>query len=475
MNYLKEKAMVEINTAEIGISLQKAICDKYGININQNAVNQFNANYNKLIAQEMLPIIDNIFSELKTKPIECLTYAPSPNAKEKYSPHNFILSNGKTLSVRTNKAGDKVAPRVVGQCGIERFNEHFESIAGYCIDNKEEIKKIIFDHIDEMLPIFIDYLFVSDYTVWIQYLDKKYSYVIFDSSKVADIDLQRSNFTFTKNLEEWNESTTLKYKNKSIAEIQIHKNRTFKFRFIMTSLSEFLVSERITTETLGISAEKAICDIFDLPVPESYKGRYSPNMVSDITPAIREAFTHLPKAIGSTGALTGIRGKNSKCSYDFVLEEDKKLSLKTNTGKMICPPEVGQPGAETCYLYFKEYIDGDTVTSDSFKNMVYNHIEKIMPIYVSHLFDSDYLLWVYKRKEHFEFKIYNSDFARNAIWKKEHFSFSKPNIEEWNESNTIKYFGFSIGEFQVHKNRNCFKFRFNIENFEYLINTYAFD
>ena len=28
----------------------------------------------------------------------------------------------------------------------------------------------------------------------------------------------------------------------------------------------------------------------------------------------------------------------------------------------------------------------------------------------------------------------------------------------------VKYDGITIGEFQVHKNRNCFKFRFNMQN-----------
>lgn len=49
-------------------------------------------------------------------------------------------------------------------------------------------------------------------------------------------------------------------------------------------------------------------------------------------------------------------------------------------------------------------------------------------------------------------------------WDREKFSYTKPTLEEWNESNTVKYDGITIGEFQVHKNRNCFKFRFNMQN-----------
>ena len=43
------------------------------------------------------------------------------------------------------------------------------------------------------------------------------------------------------------------------------------------------------------------------------------------------------------------------------------------------------------------------------------------------------------------------------MWEKEKFTFTRQTIEKWNESNTVKYDGISIGEFQVHNNRNCFK------------------
>lgn len=464
------------NNAELGITIQKLICEKYDLQPHANAVKQFNASYNPTYVAEAQKVINKLFMELGVTPVKCLTYAPSEKAGEALSPHNFILSNGRTLSIRTNRKGDKVAPRVVGQAGIGTFNEHFSDILGHEIHDKEEIKKAVFDNIHLMMPEFIDYMFVSDYTVWIQASDElDYSYVIFDKNLFVDINLERSVFSFTRDLSAWIESTTLKYKGKSLAEIQVHKNRTFKFRFIMNALSDLLKEQKITTETFGITAEKVICDIFDLPTPQEYLGRYSIPLSYDIRPTIQEAFTYLPDAIRSTGAEKGERGENSKCSYDFVLEGDKTLSLKTNTGKMICPPEVGQPGATTCYLYFKDFIEGEEVTAESFKKMVFDHIAEIMPIYVAHLLDSDYLLWVYKRGDDYLSKIFESDFARNIVWKPELFSFTKPTLDLWNESNTVKYDGVSIGEFQVHNNRSCFKFRFNMENFEKLIKMHVFE
>ena len=47
--------------------------------------------------------------------------------------------------------------------------------------------------------------------------------------------------------------------------------------------------------------------------------------------------------------------------------------------------------------------------------------------------------------------------------KKKEFSFTH-GIENWKESTTIKYKKVSIGEYQIHKNRDCIKFRFNFKN-----------
>lgn len=458
------------NNADLGITLQKIICDKYSLKLHQNAIKQFAANYNEEYKNTLAPIINKIFNEINLFPIKCLTYAPSSNSKEKFSPHNFLLSNGKTLSFRTNKSNDKVAPRVIGQCGINTFNSFFSDIAEYKIDNKKQIKNIIFENIEKMIPVFLDYLFVSDYTVWLyENHTGNFDFEIFDRNNIVDISTDRDSYSFTKTPDSWNESTTLKYNGVSLAEIQIHKNRTFKFRFIMKSLRSFIKFQNITTETLGITAEKTICDLFNIEVPENYTGRYSLTLQNELTPIVLNAFRYLPNAIKSTGSEKGERGKNSKCSYDFILEGKKTLSLKTNTGKMICPPEVGQPGTSTCYLYFGHLTDADGINDSIFKEMVLKNVDKMLPIYLNHLFDSDYLLWIFKKKGQYNYKIFKSGFANHMKWNRNNISFTKNSIEEWNESNTVKYKGISIGEFQVHKARSCYKFRFNMENLEKIV------
>lgn len=454
------------NNADYGLTLQKIICDYYKLPINNHADAQFNSSYNTDYEKELIPIIPKIFEDICSKPVELLTYTSKfTDHKQSTSPHNFLLKNGETLSFRSVKTSDKVAPRTVGQAGFERLNDYFFDIYGKKIENQDDIKELMFNNIDEVLPIFIDHLFQSDQTVIISQRDPT-NYKIIRNDEVDYVSFSRNDFRFTKDLTTWNESTTLKYHNKSIAEIQVHKKRSFKFRFIVSALGEWLQKVKYTTETLGISTEAGICEIFNLEKPDSFATRESRKYINALKPVLIESFKNMPPAIIHSGSTKGKRGGVSKCSYDFVLEEGLTLSVKSNKGKMVCPPEVGQPGAETCFLYFSKFLPKGTkeVTKSNFKEMVYEHICELIPIYVNHLFDSDWLLWVYEVKDGYEHKEISKDKIMDYMWEKEKFTFTRQTIEKWNESNTVKYGGISIGEFQVHNNRNCFKFRFNMKN-----------
>ena len=454
------------NNADYGLTLQKIICDYYNLRINSHAMSQFESSYNADYEEELTPIIPKIFKNLGSEPVELLTYTSKfTDHRQTTSPHNFLLKNGETLSFRSVKTSDKVAPRTVGQAGFPVLNDYFSDIYGKIIEDQNDIKELMFNSIDEVLPIFIDHMFQSDQTVIIS--QKEHSnYKIIRNDEVGYVSFSRNDFTFTRDLITWNESTTLKYHNKSIAEIQVHKKRSFKFRFIVSALGEWLQKVKYTTETLGISTEAAICEIFNLEKPDSFATRESRKYINDLKPVLRDAFKNMPTAIEHSGSTQGERGGVSKCSYDFVLEGNLTLSVKSNKGKMVCPPEVGQPGAETCFLYFSKFLPKGTeeITKTNFKEMVYEHIHELIPIYVDHLFDSDWLVWVYEVNDGYEHK----EISRNKImdyeWKREKFTFTRPTIEKWNESNTVKYDGISIGEFQVHNNRNCYKFRFNMKN-----------
>lgn len=458
------------NNALFGFMVQKIICKKFNIKVTSTRLkNTFEANNEERLVGYIEEIVDNIFDKLNLKPVSCTTFNVDENNKE--VPYNFILSDNSTLSIRTNVSGDKVAPRIVGQAGFEKLNLYFKDVYGKTIKNQDDIKHLIINHIDTAMPIFIDFLLDADYILWIFQKGDDFSYHLIDGNADVDMDFNKDKFSFTRNYDEWKESTTLKYENKSIAEVQVHKNRSFKFRFIMKNFIPLLISKRNNTETIGITAEKTICDIFNLKCPNNFSTRYSPEVEYQLEDVIKSAFSYLPKPIAHSGSTIGDRGGNSKCSYDFVLEGNKTLSLKTNIGKMVCPPEVGQPNDKTCYLYFKHLIDVDHIDNLIFKNMVFNHIEEMIPIYLEHMFDSDYLLWLFIDKKNvintgsiYNYEIFPKSLGMDFKWEKDKFSFSKKNIDEWNESNTVYYDGISFGEFQVHNHRNCFKFRFNFRN-----------
>ena len=109
-----------MNNADYGLSLQKKICEKYNLDINNQAEAQFNANYNSEYDSELEKVIPVIFEKVNAVPISLLTYTQElTKGRQTTSPHNFMLDNGKTLSIRTTKNSDKVAPRTVWKmCGL---------------------------------------------------------------------------------------------------------------------------------------------------------------------------------------------------------------------------------------------------------------------------------------------------------------------------------------------------------------------
>ena len=463
------------NNAIFGFSIQKIICDKFNIVPNsQVAINSFKSAYDLKLKSYLLNIVNDVFERIGLVPIECTTFDKINGID---CPYNFILSDNSTLSIRTNINGCKVAPREVGQAGFLKLNYYFKDIYGKNIENQDDIKHLLIEKTDKVLPIFFEHLFDADYILWIFINNNGESdYKLINGNSTVDIDFKLSDFTFTRGFDEWSESTTLKYKDKSIAEIQIHKHRSFKFRFIMKNVLPLISATNMTTETLGITAEKVICDLFDLKYPVNFFKRYSEHLQYLIVEPIRDAFQYMPPAIKHCGSEVGERGGNSKSSYDFLLKGNNTLSLKTNVGKMVCPPEVGQPNAKTCYLYFNKFTDEDHIDKDIFKKMVIEHADKMLPIYLSRMFDCDYLLWIYEDKASaiysgipYNYRIFKKNYGNDFVFEKSKITFSKESVENWNESNTLYYDGLSIGEFQVHNNRNCFKFRFNFINLTKLI------
>lgn len=224
----------------------------------------------------------------------------------------------------------------------------------------------------------------------------------------------------------------------------------------------------INNEIIGISMEIAIAKAFCLSINKDYEKSSDILIVNKLLKDInffdifdKNKIPYPKKHVAE-----------NQNPVDFILYNNKTLSVKTNKGKLgkVAPQIIGQPTSETYFSYLENnykdeiYIgnisDNYSDKSDLFKKISIENIDKIINIYWENLFDCDYYLHFFNfNSGEISYLLLKKE--KPPIWNKENFSFTQ-SFNSWNESNTVKYCGISIGEFQVHKNRNCFKFRFNM-------------
>lgn len=227
----------------------------------------------------------------------------------------------------------------------------------------------------------------------------------------------------------------------------------------------------INNETVGISAEIAICDAFGVECSVAYRDRGNDRIVNNIRNSLERELCvlNIPKPIEHIA-----EGQNP---VDFMLCDGSTLSVKTNQKQMgkVAPQNVGQATSQTHFKKFEALYTEDIPNTyekkvELFKRTVIDKIDKFMEIYWDNLFDCDYLLYISGiLNNNIQFNIYNKSQGKKFI--RDGFTFTQTQ-ESWNESNTVKYNGVSIGEFQVHNNRDCFKFRFIMGGINKLLQNY---
>ena len=216
----------------------------------------------------------------------------------------------------------------------------------------------------------------------------------------------------------------------------------------------------VINEDLGKIFEKAICLLYNIDFDGNYK--YSLEEAINLKNKIigfKEIFPYELKHIAKNGN-----------KYDFITNNNIYLSAKTTKkdGK-ICPQIIGQPTKKKFCEYFNiSYIDNNDIKIyiiENIKNLLFNYFENTFdcPIIYYNKFKK-HLLFI-KRKEVINWNIYDINFShiiKNKLW---------------NESTSITINNNTIGEFQIHKNRDCIKFRWSFEkllklfsnNFEIII------
>ena len=154
------------------------------------------------------------------------------------------------------------------------------------------------------------------------------------------------------------------------------------------------MEKKFNNEVIGISAEIAVADIFNVAIDSIYRTRGNEEIVNLLKKNISKIFSdeNIPLPFKHVA-----EGQNP---IDFILENGETLSVKTNKRQLgkVAPQIIGQPTNETYFLNMK----------NKFPNIT-------------------------------EFDIINE--------------LKKRKIED------------------NYKNRNCFKFRFNIKNILKIINS----
>ncbi|WP_339003902.1 hypothetical protein LDK17_00795 [Fusobacterium polymorphum] len=258
------------------------------------------------------------------------------------------------------------------------------------------------------------------------------------------------------------------------------------------------MEQKFNNEVIGISAEIAVADTFKVSINENYRKRGENDIVNVLENLLKENITEIfPKGVIPIEHVA--EGGNP---IDFKLNNGKTLSVKTNKRQLgkVAPQIIGQPTAETYFSHMKNELLDDIPEFDDienklkerklednyenrskiFKEISVKYIDIIINEYWKNLVECDYLLFFYniigkdkKISKNPEYIIVTKELEL-PNFEKENFSFTKT-LTNWNESNTVKYnyngTQISIGEFQVHRNRNCFKFRFNIKNILKIINS----
>lgn len=241
----------------------------------------------------------------------------------------------------------------------------------------------------------------------------------------------------------------------------------------------------MNNEIYGISAEVAIAKAFCVEISDEYLLRSDPVVVDNLIPFVYDAFEKYDIPFPYKHVAEG----NSP--YDFLLSEYDEngelltLSVKTGFGNdtqtRIAPQRIGQCTDSTWYDYFEDYAseyvsrsEYDRLDylerSDIFKQCVMDNVADVLTEYFHHIFECSYLMVFYNvaydKGAYPDIEAFGK--YSNPRWYNDEFTFSQ-SLDTWNESNTVYYKGQSIGEFQVHTGRNCFKFRFNAANLFALI------
>ena len=229
----------------------------------------------------------------------------------------------------------------------------------------------------------------------------------------------------------------------------------------------------MNNEVFGITFQYAVCQKFNL-INKISRNRINDDLLEKFinSKVIDRIFSNNPPIESLLGSKKYTSEFISRCPHSFLLKDDTTFSIKTfkKSGRMFAPKVVGQPGEKT-FNYFFGHLSSKTITKNSFKEFCLLKIDKMLPIIVDYALISDVNCYLYNDNNNFNYEIIKREEKPDITYNLDDFSFTRGSVNDWNESNTVKYKGKSIIELQLHSNRSGFKIRINYKNFTELLNT----
>jgi hypothetical protein len=145
-----------------------------------------------------------------------------------HDPMDFVLADGKTLSVRGNMRSIKICPREIGDLSVGAFIRRFKLSSPEKDVDEKYVKRWITENIHILLAQYVQHTF-GDYLLWID--ERTATCTLYARPK----DIWFRDIRFTRTATQWINNNTVKSGKTVLGEFTF-RNDFFCFQFNMPSL-----------------------------------------------------------------------------------------------------------------------------------------------------------------------------------------------------------------------------------------------
>lgn len=255
-----------------------------------------------------------------------------------------------------------------------------------------------------------------------------------------------------------------------VKDLQNHVKRKVH-RHFMREKQRQLLRSKITFnnyEQCGLSVESILCHLNNVKFVGN-KNRLHSDFIYLFENKIKDEFIKYSDVLKISEHVGYNQNKT-----DFILRTGKTLSVKTNytnKGYKLCPQNIGQSTKKKFIHNFDLPIDSDIV---KIRDFIENNKGYLLHRYLSNLLCCDYLLWFgidIEKKTVESFLIHGKKLVQTQIQNEDICLRRGNQLKEW-KSCRISYQNSVIGEYQIHSNRDCVKFRFHTKNLSTLVGSF---